>query len=578
MGRFAKTVLFFNPPPSPLAALLAPLRAVGLLPKQPPADATPFTRLDGSAAPPRRARDAVLVAGATGGVGARVVQLLLREGVPVRALVRDARKAATLFAAADVAHPGLLELALADVAQPATLPAGLAAGVRAVVWATSATVAPKEGDTAARDKYRQGIKFYDPQVVGDTPEAVDANGVRALLAAVAPALRTAPEHASPSANADAEDDDVAVVFDAALPGGGGPAWGALDDVVMGGVSFSSLQLAPGAGEAGRPAGVFAGTLSTANSGGFASVRTRNWAPAPLDASGAQGVALRLRGDGQRYKLFLRTEAGWDALAYGASFDTPPNGAWATVRVPLAAFKPIFRAKTVLGAPPLDPGRICSAQLMLSKFEYDGELNPKFAGDGEFSLPIERITFYGSSRKAAASSGGDAATWVHVSSAGVTRPDRPGIDVSVEPPAVRMNAELGGLLTHKLAGEDAVRAARLRHVIVRPVALTEEPRGAELQVSQGDVIKGKISRDDVAECVVAAVQGRAGPAVLGSTFELKSTVPFSQPWTAEDAAKAPPSRDWRALLADVRPGVTGKTVNGVYTGTAPEAEALAAVGR
>jgi SAM-dependent methyltransferase len=230
---------------------------------------------------------------------------------------------------------------------------------------------------------------------------------------------------------------------------------------------------------------------------------------------------------------------------------------------------------VMGAPPLDPGRICSAQLMLSKFEYDGVLNPRFAGDGEFSLPIARIAFYGSAPASAKASGADAATWVHVSSAGVTRPDRPGIDVSVEPPAVRMNAELGGLLTHKLAGEDAVRAARLRHVIVRPVALTEEPRGAELQVSQGDVIKGKISRDDVAECVVAAVQGRAGPAVLGSTFELKSTVPFSQPWTAEDAAKAPPSRDWAALLADVRPGVTGKTVNGVYTGTAPEAEAVAA---
>ena len=207
------------------------------------------------------------------------------------------------------------------------------------------------------------------------------------------------------------------------------------------------------------------------------------------------------------------------------------------------------------------------------------MNPKFAGDGDFQLPILRIVFYGTRGGGAGRSGADAAAWVHVSSAGVTRPNRPGIDVSVEPPAVRMNAELGGLLTHKLAGEDAVRAARLRHVIVRPVALTEEPRGAELQISQGDVIKGKISRDDVVECVVAAVQGRAGPAVLGSTFEIKSTVPFSQPWTADDAAEAPPTRDWRALLADVRPGVTGKTVNGVYTGTAPESsEAASAAAR
>jgi uncharacterized protein YbjT (DUF2867 family) len=364
-------VLFFNPPPAPVDALiLAPLRSLGILPKATEESATlsspsPFTRLDGSPAPPRRGRDAVLVAGATGGVGARVAALLMSEGVPVRALVRDARKARSVLAAADAAHPGLLELALGDVAQPATLPAGLASGCRAVVWAASATVAPKEGDTATREKYRQGVKFYDPQIVGDTPQAVDEKGVKALLAATAPSLKAGnSDAAAPSGDA-----DVAVLFDAALPGGGGPAWGPLDDVVMGGVSVSGFQVVPTAGEGGAPAGVFSGRLSTANSGGFASVRTRNWAPAPLDASGAEGIALRVRGDGQRYKLFIRTEAGWDALAYGASFDTPPGGAWATVKLPLAAFKPIFRARTVAGAAPLDPGRICSAQLMLSKFEY-----------------------------------------------------------------------------------------------------------------------------------------------------------------------------------------------------------------
>lgn len=42
--------------------------------------------------------------------------------------------------------------------------------------------------------------------------------------------------------------------------------------------------------------------------------------------------------------------------------------------------------------------------------------------------------------------------VLVSSAGVTRPNRPGIDVEKEPPAVRMNDMLGGILTYKLAGE------------------------------------------------------------------------------------------------------------------------------
>ena len=45
-------------------------------------------------------------------------------------------------------------------------------------------------------------------------------------------------------------------------------------------------------------------------------------------------------------------------------------------------------------------------------------------------------------------------FVLVGSAGVTRPDRPGIDVDSEPPAVRMNDQLGGILTYKLAGADS----------------------------------------------------------------------------------------------------------------------------
>lgn len=35
------------------------------------------------------------------------------------------------------------------------------------------------------------------------------------------------------------------------------------------------------------------------------------------------------------------------------------------------------------------------------------------------------------------------------SAGVTRPERPGLDLSKQPPAVRLNKELGSILTFKL---------------------------------------------------------------------------------------------------------------------------------
>ena len=58
------------------------------------------------------------------------------------------------------------------------------------------------------------------------------------------------------------------------------------------------------------------------------------------------------------------------------------------------------------------------QLMLSKFEYDGKLNPKFRL-GEFALPIARISGVPIS---------SSPRIVHISSSGVTRPGRPGIDL------------------------------------------------------------------------------------------------------------------------------------------------------
>ncbi len=160
-------------------------------------------------------------------------------------------------------------------------------------------------------------------------------------------------------------------------------WGAVDDVVMGGVSQSGMRL--GSGYA-----VFSGNVSTDNSGGFASVRTRNFEPS-LNLSNYRGVELRVKGDGQRYKLFLRTEAKWDGVGYAHSFDTIANE-WMTIQVPFADLVPIFRAKTVSDAP-LDTTQICSFQLMLSKFEYDRALNPCFT-PGLFSLQIESISAYG----------------------------------------------------------------------------------------------------------------------------------------------------------------------------------------
>ena len=585
-----KTVLFFNPPPSVADVLLAPLRVLGLAPPQQSAAAAlttgralSATRLDGTPVSARR-RDLTLVVGANGGVGARITRLLLAQGRPVRALVRSLSAAKDALGAADAKHPGLLEVVLGDVSQAQTLGGtALGDGVTAVVTCHAARVQPKEGDTPDRSKYKQGIQFYDPEVV-ESPQAVELGGMQALLSTIAPNLRDAGMASGPPVVL-LDGNDVAST----------QQFGCLDDGVMGGVSVSELVAetipvgTPATPSAPAAVALFRGTVSAANSGGFASVRNRNFEP-PKDCSAATGIAVRCFGDGQRYKLFLRTDAGWDAIAYGVSFDTVA-GQWSTIRLPFASFRAIFRARTIRDAAPLDAKSIRSVQIMLSKFEYDGELNPNFrcgaqlleshrrvltiscapvllSGPGQFRLPIAYIQTYTEAKAAApATQRLTGPMWVHVSSAGVTRPSRPGIDVTQEPPAVRMNAMLGNLLDYKLAAEDALRGSGVPFAILRPVALTEEPPGMPLEVDQGDVVKGKVSRDDVAQLCVAMLTGAAGRSCIDTTFEVKSSVPFSQPWTEADADAAGrgAQRDWPALLAGLKPGVTGRTVKGVYTG-------------
>lgn len=175
-----------------------------------------------------------------------------------------------------------------------------------------------------------------------------------------------------------------ILFDFSQPTQGlSQTWGALDDVVMGGISESALQAESGAA-------LFAGNVSTANSGGFASVRTRNFEP-PLNLSSYSGLELEVKGDGQRYKFLIRDQDSWDSVGYSYSFDTVADE-WIRVRIPFAETVPVFRAKTVPTASGLNPAQIRSLQLMLSKFEYDGALNPHFK-PGEFRLLIQAIAVY-----------------------------------------------------------------------------------------------------------------------------------------------------------------------------------------
>ncbi len=157
-------------------------------------------------------------------------------------------------------------------------------------------------------------------------------------------------------------------------------WGCLDDVVMGGVSQSNFVIQANSA-------LFTGLVSTDNSGGFVSVRTRNFEP-PIDLSSGNSILIKVKGDGNRYKFFLRDNSGWDSIAYSHSFDTILDE-WIDISMPFEEFIPVFRAKSLTNVPPLALNSIRSMQIMLSKFEIDGKLNPSFRS-GRFALEIARI--------------------------------------------------------------------------------------------------------------------------------------------------------------------------------------------
>jgi len=150
-------------------------------------------------------------------------------------------------------------------------------------------------------------------------------------------------------------------------------WRRINDTVMGGVSSSSFQT-PGNGIA-----MFEGYVSLENYGGFASVRSQ---PRFRDLSEWTGLALRVRGDGNSYKLALKLDANLDGIMYQASFPTTA-GEWTEVQLPFASCcAPSFRGRDVPDAPALDPARILQISLMISDKQ-----------EGPFQLEIDWIAAY-----------------------------------------------------------------------------------------------------------------------------------------------------------------------------------------
>lgn len=152
-------------------------------------------------------------------------------------------------------------------------------------------------------------------------------------------------------------------------------WSAIDDRVMGGVSSSQLRFHP------EGYAVFEGEVSTANGGGFASVRHPELR---LGVPGTQGYRLHVRGDGKRFKLNLRMDEGLDGVNYQAVFQ-PPAGRWVEILLPLNSFSPRYRGRPVPSAPPLSPAKVCQVGWMVADGQTDA-----------FRLDIRTVTAVGKS--------------------------------------------------------------------------------------------------------------------------------------------------------------------------------------
>lgn len=447
----------------------------------------------------------VLVSGASGNTGRRVIRELLSSNRRVAALTRTRARLVSALSSVDVdvaqaEKDGLLRVIVSDLHN---IPEEALFGITGVISVIGTKIGPRDDDVE-RSKYVQGIKFYPPVVLEDSPQNVEYVGVSRLASLVRSEFAATKGVRCADPLFDFSDKDAMR-----------KTWGTLDDVVMGGVSSSNTREQNGCL-------IFYGTVSTDNSGGFVSTRTADFS-SDVDLSSYDGVQLRVRGDGQRYKFILRCERVWDGRAYCVSFDTVEDK-WISVNLPFSDFRAVFRGKTVSDAPPLDTKHITACQVMLSKFEYDRDLNPNFK-PGPFSLAIGSVCPY---VDVSGENLNHAPRYVHLSSAAVTRPLRKNeTGKQFEIPIVKLNEKIGRVLNWKLAGEDSIRVAgakendnALSYVIVRPTALTvDEPVGTDrLIFEQGDNLVGKVSRDDAARLLLMALDH---PAFVGKTFEVDS---------------------------------------------------------
>jgi monofunctional biosynthetic peptidoglycan transglycosylase len=151
---------------------------------------------------------------------------------------------------------------------------------------------------------------------------------------------------------------------------GDVTWPHINDGVMGGISSGEMFAADGYA-------TFQGTVSFENNGGFSSIRSQ---AVVHDLLAFEGLVLRVRGDGKRYGFRLKTDGSFDGVSYQFQIE-PPAGEWAEISAPFTDFIPVYRGRVVEDHPPLDPSRIATFGLIISRQK------------GPFRIDIESVKAY-----------------------------------------------------------------------------------------------------------------------------------------------------------------------------------------
>jgi hypothetical protein len=149
-------------------------------------------------------------------------------------------------------------------------------------------------------------------------------------------------------------------------------WRPINDTVMGGISASQLQTTK------EGFALFTGTVSLENNGGFASLQSQ---PSAYNFTGYEGIAIRIKGDGKRYKFSLKSNILLDSPRYEAAFITDKE-VWATVTIPFNTLVPTFRGTVLTNETPIDISKVKSFSFLISDKQ-----------EGSFRLEIDWVKAY-----------------------------------------------------------------------------------------------------------------------------------------------------------------------------------------